>query len=148
LNPIKLKTKEKMMKACGIELKANDAILTIVEQTDQVSHIAVSIKKISLGDSESTTDIIAFKENVETFFSDNGIEKVFIKKRATKGKFAGGSNTFKMEALIQLITEQEIILLSSQSISAFNKKHSVTLPESLKKYQHESFLTAVTGLSK
>ncbi len=132
---------------CGIELKAGEAIFSIVDQ-ESISHMEVAIKKISLGDTESCADIVLFKESVEGFLSDNNISRVFIKKRATKGKFAGGSDTFKMEGLIQLIPGREISFVSPQSISAFCKKISVNYPETLKKYQYESFSAAVTGLLK
>ncbi len=136
------------MIVCGIELKASDAIVTIVKQENSNIHVLHNTKKIPLGDTESSAAIIDFKEAVESFFKVNCIERVFIKKRATKGKFAGGSNTFKMEGLIQLISGPEIILISPQSNAAFSKKNEVVYPDSLKKYQQESFLTALTGMSK
>jgi hypothetical protein len=135
-------------KACGIELKGTEAIFVVVELTDTATHTDVAIKKIPLGNTENCADIRSFKEAVETFFMDNSVEKVFIKKRATKGKFAGGSDTFKMEGMIQLIKEVEVNLLPSQTVSAYGKKHEVDYPNTLNKYQHESFLTAVTGLLK
>ncbi|MEL0659202.1 DUF3010 family protein [Psychromonas arctica] len=135
------------MKICGIELKASDAILVVLETDEErFHHVNLKEKKISLGDGDVNTDVLSFKEAIDTFVIDNQIEKIFIKKRGKIGRFAGGANTFKMEGLIQLSTVGEVKLISPQTTAAMQKKNKIELPTTLNAYQHDAYLTAVTGM--
>ncbi len=125
------------MKVCGIELKANNLILAVL---DNKEYIDIKIKKITLLDDESQENIRKFCNDFLLFLEQNEIEKVFIKKRAKKGNFAGGAVTFKMEGLIQLNPLCEVELVSAQAISSFEKKNEITFPVNLKKYQEQAFL--------
>ncbi len=127
------------MKICGIELKANNIILAVI---DNKEYIDLKIKKIILEDDESQEEIRKFCNEFLLFLEQNQIEKIVIKKRAKKGNFAGGAVTFKMEGLIQLNPLCEVELISAQTISSFEKKNSIDFPESLKKYQEQAFLSA------
>ena len=90
------------MKTCGIELKGNDAIITCLEgNADEYKILLTKIKKINLKDSLSQEDIRAFSKQINAYLEEHSFDKVGIKARATKGRFAGGSVSFKMEALIQ-----------------------------------------------
>ena len=128
------------MKICGIELKASNMILAVIENKE---YIDLKIKKITLENDESQDDIRKFCNDFLLFLEQNEIEKVYIKKRAKKGNFAGGAVTFKMEGLIQLNPLCEVELVSAQSISSFEKKNSIEFPENLKKYQEQAFLLAL-----
>jgi hypothetical protein len=135
------------MKICGIELKASDAILVVLEiDGENVHHLNLETKKIPLGDGECNIQVASFKETIDSFIRDNEIEKIFIKKRGKSGRFAGGPNTFKMEGLIQISTTPEVKLISPQTISAMQKKNNVELPDSLNKYQNDAYLTGITGM--
>ncbi|PLY07219.1 MAG: DUF3010 domain-containing protein [Arcobacter sp.] len=127
------------MKICGIDLKANNMILVVLDNT---KFIDLKTKKITLENDENQNDIRSFCNDFLLFLEQNEIERVFIKKRAKKGNFAGGAVTFKMEGLIQLNPLCEVELISCQSISSFEKKNHIDFPESLKKYQEQAFLTA------
>ncbi|MGA1940120.1 DUF3010 family protein [Arcobacter sp. YIC-310] len=135
------------MKLCGVELKANNAIFSVFEKNDDdiVIYIDLKIKKITLDDDESFEDIKIFSNNVNDFLKDNKIEKVFIKKRAKKGNFAGGAVTFKMEGIIQLNDICDVTLVSSQSVNSFEKKNMIEFPKELKKYQEGAYLTALAA---
>lgn len=135
------------MKICGIELKASDAILVVLEtEGEDFHHVNLKTKKISLGDGDINADVLSFKEAIETFVLDNQIEKIFIKKRGKIGRFAGGANTFKMEGLIQILAVNYVMLIPPQTTSAMQKKNNIELPDSLKLYQHDAYLTAITGM--
>lgn len=136
------------MRVCGIELKASTASLAVVEQDGEVpSWVETRCKKIELADDESGDAIRAFYEACRAFFEEHDIELVVIKKRSKKGNFAGGAVSFKMEALLQLGFDK-VELLTPAAVSAAQRKHSFALPEKLKKYQQQAFLTACTALSK
>ncbi len=132
------------MKICGIELKSNNAILSIIESSnEEINYIDVKLKKIILDNDEDKSSLLSFKNEIESFLTENHIEKVAIKKRAKKGTFAGGSITFKMEAVIQLNSICEVKFISSQAISKYTKKNEIEFPSLLNKYQEQSYLSAV-----
>ena len=131
------------MNICGIELKANNVILVVLKNNE---YIDIKIKKIVLEDDEKQEDIRKFCNEFLDFLQKNEIEKVFIKKRAKKGTFSGGAVTFKLEGLIQLNPFCSVDLISSQSISTFEKKNQIEFPKELKKYQEQAYLTALCNL--
>lgn len=131
------------MKVCGIELKSNNVILTVLEDKE---FIDLKIKKITLENDESQEDIRKFCNEFLLFLEQNTIEKVFIKKRAKKGNFAGGPVTFKMEGLIQLNPMCDVKLVAPQVISSFEKKNSIVFPSSLNKYQEQAYLSALSQI--
>ncbi len=128
------------MNICGIELKANNVILVVLKNN---KYIETSIKKIIIEDDKKQEEIRKFCNEFLDFLQKNEIEKVFIKKRAKKGAFSGGAVTFKLEGLIQLNPLCSVELISSQSISTFEKKNQIEFPKELKKYQEQAYLTAL-----
>lgn len=127
------------MKICGIELKANNIILAVIENKEYQN---IKTKKLTLEDDEKQEDIRKFCNEFLLFLEQEKIEKIVIKKRAKKGNFAGGAVTFKLEGLIQLNPLCEVELISAQSINAFEKKNQIEFPVELKKYQEQAFLAA------
>lgn len=128
------------MKICGIELKANNIILSVIENKQFQD---IKTKKLTLEDDEKQEDIRKFCNEFLLFLEQENIEKIVIKKRAKKGNFAGGAVTFKLEGLIQLNPLCEVELISAQSISSFEKKNEIEYPSSLKKYQEQAYLCAL-----
>ena len=128
------------MNICGIELKANNVILVVLKNNE---YIDIKIKKLILEDDEKQEEIRKFCNEFLDFLQKNEIEKVFIKKRAKKGAFSGGAVTFKLEGLIQLNPLCSVELISSQSISTFEKKNQIEFTKELKKYQEQAYLTAL-----
>ena len=131
------------MNICGIELKANNVILVVLKNNE---YIETKIKKLLIEDDEKQEDIRKFCNEFLDFLQKNEIKKVFIKKRAKKGTFSGGAVTFKLEGLIQLNPLCSVDLISSQSISTFEKKNEIEFPKELKKYQEQAYLTALCNL--
>ncbi|PMR74058.1 DUF3010 family protein [Billgrantia endophytica] len=139
-----------MTTVCGVELKGHEAIFTIVEKKDDGGFVVkpIDTKKIALKDSESRESIKEFKEQINNFIADNNVETVCIKKRSKKGEFSGGADTFIMEAMIQDSDAKDVKLVSPQAVSAYQKKNNIVAPDELNKYQHNAYLTAVTGANK
>jgi len=132
---------------CGVELKSNNAILSVINIVDKkIDYMNVKPAKIILDDTESKQSITTFKNEIDNFIKDNNIEKMIIKKRATKGTFAGGAITFKMEAIIQLNTYCDVDFISSQAISKFTKKNDIPFPHNLHKYQEQSYLAVLAHI--
>jgi putative lipoic acid-binding regulatory protein len=122
---------------CGIEIKSNYAILSVVEDGN---YFDLKIKKLTLEDDEVQNNIISFKESLEQFIKENQIKKIIIKKRSKKGNFVGGALTFKIETIIQLNSLCEVGFVSGQALSRFEKKNEIIYPKSLNKYQEQSYL--------
>lgn len=135
-----------IMRICGVDLKANNAIFTVLQQQDDdiVIYIDLKIKKITLEDDENQNSVVEFFKNVSDFLAFNKIDKVVIKKRAKKGNFSGGAVTFKMESMFQLNNICDTFLVSSQAVSSYERKNEITYPNELKKYQEHSYLSAMT----
>ena len=131
------------MNICGIELKANNVILVVLEDG---KYLDTKIKKLILEDDEKQDDIRKFCNGFLDFLEKNKIEKIYVKKRAKKGTFAGGAVTFKIEGLIQLNPLCSVDLISSQSISTFEKKNQIEFPKELKKYQEQAYITALCNI--
>ena len=131
------------MNICGIELKANNVILVVLKNNE---YIDIKIKKIVLEDDEKQEDIRKFCNEFLDFLQKNEIEKVFIKKRAKKGAFSGGAVTFKLEGLIQLNPLCSVELISTQTVSTFEKKNQIEFPKELKKYQEQAYLAALCNI--
>lgn len=125
------------MRICGIEIKSNYAILSIVEKGN---YLDVKIKKLILEDDEIQANIVEFKKSFEAFIKENQIEKIIVKKRSKKGNFAGGAVTFKIETIIQLNNICEVVFVSPQALSKYEKKMEATYPKELNKYQEQSYL--------
>lgn len=128
------------MNICGMEIKACQTILVVLKDGEYVD---LAVKKIELENDEEQDSIRVFCNDMLHFLKINEINKIYIKKRAKKGTFAGGAVTFKMEALIQLNPHCQVELISSQKVSTYEKKNSIKYPEKLKKYQEQAYLTAL-----
>ncbi|MDR5766152.1 MULTISPECIES: DUF3010 family protein [unclassified Caballeronia] len=139
------------MIVCGIEIKGREAILAVVEVDDieaAPDHRVNDTRKITLEQDDESAHVKSFFSLAEGFVRDNHITHIAIKKRGKKGDYAGGPITFKIEGLFQLLDNCNVALLSAPTIAASKKKHAFEIPASLKKYQHEAFLTACAFISK
>jgi hypothetical protein len=135
------------MKVCGIELKSNYTVLTLVDYSsdDIIDYIDLKIKKIVLEDDEDKNSVLKYFNDISTFFMNNNVEKILIKKRSKKGAFSGGAVSFKMEGLIQLYSNAEVKLVSAASINSYEKKNEIQFPKELKKYQEQAFLSIISS---
>ncbi len=79
------------MKICGIELKANNIILSVINNKEFQD---IKIKKLSLEDDEKQEDIRKFCNEFLLFLEQEEIEKVVIKKKSKKRKFCRRSCNF------------------------------------------------------
>ena len=132
---------------CGIELAASEARLVLLDGTRAAySHVAVVPPKIVLADDENPDEVKAFKEAMYAFLRENHVEQIAIKKRSKRGDFVGGPVSFKLEGLVQLYPECDVVLISAQTISAAKRNHAPVAPQCINKYQHTAFETAFAGL--
>ena len=130
------------MKVCGIELKGNNAIIASLSgDKDDYEIIAEKVKKIGLNDTKVQEDIRSFSKAIVQFFDEMNFDKIGIKARAEKGKFAGGPMSFKMEGLIQN-TNYGVEIIHGATIRAKLKGISID-SSAIMKYQEEALNIAV-----
>lgn len=87
---------------CGIELKGNAAIVVLLQgEASDFTILSTKAKKITLIDSNQQEDVKAFYNAIHAFLEAHKVDAIGIKGRATKGKFAGGAVSFKIEGLLQ-----------------------------------------------
>ncbi|WP_394126043.1 DUF3010 family protein [Vibrio hepatarius] len=134
------------MKICGVELKGNDAVICLLDHSDNVMHLPdCRVAKISIGNANSTEEVKKFQFSFAKLVEDYKVEKVVIRQRQTKGKFAGGAVGFKLEAAIQLINDLQVEVVSPTEIKESLKKNPLAISfkeTGLKQYQEQAFTTA------
>ena len=82
---------------------------------------------------------------------DYQVERVVIRQRPMKGKFAGGAVGFKLEAAIELISDLDVVILSTTDIKESLKRNPIQIDYAetdLKIYQEVAFNTAYAYLMK
>jgi len=130
-----------MPKTCGIEIKGNSAIVVVLEGVaDNFKVLPTEFKKTNLEDSNNQAAVKSFSRVMNDFLKAHNIDSIGIKARATKGKFAGGAVSFKMEGLIQN-TDFPVSIIKGATIKAKLKDKAVAFPE-VNKYQIEAMKVA------
>jgi hypothetical protein len=138
------------MKICGIELKGNDAVICLMLFEEGLyTLLECRVKKISISDATDQQQLQKFQFEFAKLMADYQVDHVVIKERMTRGKFAGGSVSFKLEASIQLIEKLHVTLLSSAKIKETLKNSDTSMnfnDTGLKQFQEQAFVTGFAYL--
>ena len=138
------------MKVCGLELKGNDAVICMMSLDDGLFTLnECRVKKLSISDAKDQQQLQKFQFDLAKLIADYQVESVVIKERLTRGKFAGGAVSFKLEATIQLIEDLDVTLLASSKIKEIIKNSHTTMnfkDTGLKQFQEQAFLTGFAYL--
>ncbi len=138
------------MKVCGVELKGNDAVICLLSMKDGIFDIPdCRVRKVAFEKVNSRESLKFFQSTFAKLMADYKIEKVIIRERPTKGKFAGSTIGFKLEAAIQLINELDVELITPVDIKAYLKKNPIPVAfedTGLKVFQEPAFTTAYAYL--
>jgi Protein of unknown function (DUF3010) len=131
---------------CGVELTANDAVICLLNLDAQQFNIPdCRVRKLSLQKNHSRENLRHFQTSFAKLMADYGVDKVVIRERAVKGKFAGGAVSFKLESAIQLIADLEVELLSATTIKNALTESPLPVPfadTGLKVFQEAAFNVA------
>jgi len=134
------------MKICGVELSGNDAVICLLHLEHESFNIPdCRVRKLSLPKAHTRDDLLQFQKAFKKLMSDYGVEKVVIKERALKGKFAGGAIGFKLEAAIQLITDIDVVVISQKEAKLVLSENRLPISFSetgLKVFQEAAFTVA------
>ncbi len=139
------------MRICGIELTGSDAVVCLLQKDQELFNLPdARIRKLTLKKDPTRADLQRFQADLVQFLKDYKVEKVVIKERLQKGKFAGGAISFKLEAAIQLITEPgiDVALVSASQIKTILADNPLPVPfaeTGLKQFQEAAFTAAYAG---
>ena len=139
------------MRICGIELTGSDAVVCLLNRDQELFNLPDSrFRKLTLKKDHTGADLQRFQKELVQFLGDYKVERVVVKERLQKGKFAGGAISFKLEAAIQLIDEAdlEVHLISATQIKAILADNPLPIHFSetgLKQFQEGAFTTAYAG---
>ena len=138
------------MKVCGVELKSNDAIISLMSlENGLYTLLDCRVKKISINDAGDTEQLKKFQFDFGKLMADYQVEHVVIRERMKKGKFAGGAVGFKLEAAIQLADDISVSLMTPAKSKEIIKNSQVVMnfeDTGLKQFQEQAFLTAFAYL--
>jgi hypothetical protein len=138
------------MRACGVEIKSNDAIICIVSKENNLYDIPhTRVQKISLDNAGDAEEVKKFQFAFAKLMEDYQVTHVQIKGRALKGKFSGGPIGFKIEAAIQLIDALEVEVLSGTFIKKELSRSQIDIDfrdTGLKQFQEQAFTTVFAYL--
>jgi len=131
------------MKICGVELKGSEAVICLLSYQDGLFSIPeCRVRKVEFNKQNRSGDIKYFQSTFAKLMEDYKVDKVVIKERPLKGKFAGGALGFKMEAAIQLIPNLDVEVISATAFKEAIKRNPVTVAfdeTGLKVFQQPAF---------
>jgi len=138
------------MKVCGVDLKGNEAIVSLVSLADGLFHLPDCRTRLTLADT-SAKGLKSFQSTFAKLVEDYKIDAVIIRQRQSKGKFAGSAIGFKLEAAIELIEGLRVVVFSPTDIKESLRRNPLAVPFSdtgLKQFQETAFTTAYAWLMK
>ena len=131
------------MKYCGIELKGDEARVIAVDiDGDDYTVAPLAVDKFKIKDPSSQEEIRSFADSFQKFLASGHFDAIGIKGRMTKGRFAGGSTSFKMEGIIQCMPFV-VSIINSATMRAKLKDKEVMMT-GCKEYQIEALKVVLT----
>lgn len=131
---------------CGVELSANDAVICLLDLDKKQFNLPdCRVRKLSLPKEHTREELQKFQFAFAKLMSDYRVDNVAIKERMTKGKFAGGAISFKLESAIQLIADIDVVMLSSTQVKSALSENPLPVSFSdtgLKVFQETAFKVA------
>ncbi len=140
------------MRICAVDFKSNEANICLLEMNQGLFNVPdCRARKVSITDAASSEQIRLFQKQFKKLMEDYRVDKIVIRERPTKGKFAGSAIGFKLEAALQLIETIDSVILTSSEMKESLKATpvKVSLKElGLKQFQEHAFITACAFLNK
>ena len=134
------------MRICGVELTGNEAVVCLLFLENQQFNIPdFKVHKLILSKEHTRKNLQQFQFEFAKLMAEYKVDKVAIKERMTRGKFAGGAISFKLESAIQLIADIDVIVLSPTQIKSALKENKLAISfedTGLKQFQKAAFTVA------
>jgi|TARA_B110000014_G_C20102678_1_gene579190 hypothetical protein len=138
------------MRACGVEIKGNDAIICVMSKENNLYDVPhTRVQKISISNAGDAEEVQKFQFTFEKLMEDYQVTNIYIRGRALKGKFAGGPVGFKLEAAIQLIADLNVEIVAGSFVKKELLKSQIDIDfrdTGLKQYQEQAFSTVFACL--
>ena len=140
------------MKVCGVELVGSEAIVCLLSLSKGLFDLPdCRVRRLPIKDALSQQGLKDFQFAFAKLMEDYKVERVVIRERPAKGKFAGSAVSFKLEAALQLISNLEVEVMSPSAIKASIAHTPLPVRFSdtgLKPFQETAFLTAYANLAR
>ncbi|PSU35861.1 DUF3010 family protein [Photobacterium lutimaris] len=140
------------MKICAVELRSNEAIICLLSQNDGLFDLPeCRSQKFIMQDSMDNEQMRKFQQTFKKLLDDYQIDRVVIRTRETRGKFAGSAVGFKLEAAIQLIEGIEVDFMTNQEIKQKLKRNPLAIEfraTGLRQFQEAAFMTGYAYMGK
>lgn len=134
------------MKYCGIELKGDEVrVIGVETKGDSYLVTPLAVDKFKIKDPSSQQEMQSFASTFQQFLAAGHYDAIGIKGRMTKGRFAGGSTSFKLEGIIQCMPFT-ITIINPATIRAKLKDMELDLT-GCKEYQIEALKVVLTMLA-
>ena len=134
------------MRICGVDLTGNDAVICLLVKGNGDFNLPdCRVRKLTLKKEHTGEDLRQFQIDFATLMSEYDVDKVVIRERMPRGKFAGGAISFKLEAALQLIQDLDVNLLPPSQINSTLADNPLSIKISdteLKAFQEAAFKTA------
>jgi hypothetical protein len=140
------------MKICAVELRSNEAIVCLLSLKDGLFDLPqCRTQKFIMQDSLDNEQMREFQFAFKKLLDDYKVERVVIRTRETRGKFAGSSVGFKLESAIQLIEGLEVDFMTNAEIKQKLKRNPMGIDfraTGLRQFQEAAFTTGYAYLGK
>ncbi|MGD9630679.1 MAG: DUF3010 family protein [Pyrinomonadaceae bacterium] len=116
------------MKVLGVDISGREVrIVALDNGGDTIVNSTGTYKPLRLNGDENAATLKLFKNTLFATFDGFGPDVIVYNARNSTGKFAGSAISFKIESLIQLYENAEIVSTKSQTIAAFYKKNELPI---------------------
>ncbi len=140
------------MKICSVELRSNEAIICLLTLDGGMIGIPeCRTQKFIMDNSLDNQKMRDFQFAFKKLLDDYKVEKVVIRTRETRGKFAGSSVGFKLESAIQLIDGLDVNFMSNADIKEKLKRNPMAIDfraTGLRQFQESAFTTGYAFLGR
>ena len=140
------------MRICAVDLKSNEANICLLELNQGMFEVPeCRTRKITIANASSTEEMRQFQRTFAKLMEDYKVEKIVVRERPMKGKFAGSAIGFKIEAALQLLETIDCEILTAADMKQSLKRNPVDVSMKevgLKQFQEQAFLTACAYLNQ
>lgn len=134
------------MRACGVEIKGSEAFVCVLELKEGLFDVPdCRVNKFILRNSQDQDEMRDFQFEVQKLMEDYRVDHIVIKERPMKGKFAGSTVGFKMEAAMQLLDTVQVHIQQGVAEKETLKQHPMPVDyqeTGLKGFQQSAFNSA------
>lgn len=129
----------------GVELKASDANVVVVEKDSEGKYLGKEYKKIPLI-STKQEDVKSFRDLFAALIDQYSPSKLVINTRQQKGEYAAGAVTFVMEGVLLTLDQVSVISIAGATVRAkLNSGIIQTNFDNYPKYTEKAFQLASIG---